>query len=48
MKVLILRILHTIRSSSCSFTAINVDPISGKRKIMCVSCGKSKKAFYVR
>ena len=48
MKTLILKILHTINPSSCSFTAINVDPISGKRKITCVSCGKSKKAFYVR
>ena len=47
MKSLLLRILHRVNERICSYTVIKVDPFSRERKLVCVSCGRTKEVFYV-
>ncbi len=47
IKLLLLKIVHRLKLASCSYTVINVDPLSRERKLICISCGKTEKVFYV-
>ena len=47
LKRRIIKIIHRLKRNACQYSIISIDRFSGERRLLCRTCERVEKVFYV-